>query len=38
MPSTALGVVIRAMRETRGLSLRELGQLAETDQIGRAHV
>ena len=31
MPSTALGVVIRAMRETRGLSLRELGQLAETD-------
>jgi HTH-type transcriptional regulator, competence development regulator len=31
MPRTALGVMIQTMREERGLSLRELGQLANTD-------
>src|SRR6185503_17467198 len=31
MPRTALGVMIQAMREQRGLSQRELGRLAEID-------
>ena len=31
MPAPALGSVLRALREKRGLSLRELGQLAEVD-------
>ena len=31
MEETALGVLLRHLREQRGLSLRELGQLAQTD-------
>ena len=31
MSTPALGSVLRALREKRGLSLRELGQLAEVD-------
>ncbi len=31
MSAPALGSVLRALRERRGLSLRELGQLAEVD-------
>ena len=31
MSAPALGSVLRALREKRGLSLRELGQLAEVD-------
>ena len=31
MSTPALGTVLRALREKRGLSLRELGQLAEVD-------
>jgi transcriptional regulator with XRE-family HTH domain len=31
MPQSGLGVLLRKLRETRGLSLRELGQLAEID-------
>lgn len=31
MPETALGPVLRVLREKRGLSLRELGQLAGVD-------
>lgn len=31
MPSSALGVVLRALRDRRNLSLRDLGRLAELD-------
>ena len=31
MPQSGLGVLLRKLRESRGLSLRELGQLAEID-------
>ena len=31
MPSSALGVVLRALRDRRNLSLRDLGKLAEID-------
>lgn len=31
MPAPALGTVLRALRERRGLSLRELGKIAEVD-------
>jgi transcriptional regulator with XRE-family HTH domain len=31
MPQSGLGVLLRTLRDNRGLSLRELGQLAEID-------
>lgn len=31
MPASALGVLLKNLREQRGLSLRELGRLAEVD-------
>lgn len=31
MPQTALGVTLQFLREQRGLSLRELGRLSDTD-------